>query len=202
LATLKYRISVARLFISHTYIDDSRESWVDGVTPYVGVKAMIDQFTADMHQRDQEIIVAGHLPDSIKISRHKTFYAAEVVLKGLDLRAFLAIFCDPLKHTVPMASPAHRSSYRTRRDLPITDSRSQWIDADDFVESEWHSSSPPKVHLFPLVNCPSFTYLKRNSHVSDGHIQHMERNKFGDEDTHVCLLGKEECEWFHLNYKA
>jgi hypothetical protein len=32
IATLKYRISVAQLFISHVYIDDSRESWVDGVS--------------------------------------------------------------------------------------------------------------------------------------------------------------------------
>jgi hypothetical protein len=193
LATIKYRISVARLFVCHAYVDDSRESWVDGVTPFVGVKAMIDLFTADMHQRDQETIVPGRLPDSIKVSRHKTFYAAEVVMKRLDLRALLAIFCDPLKQAVQMSSPPHRSNYTSRSDLPTTDPHPHWIDNDDFVETDWKPQAIPKLHLLPIVDCPGFTYFKRSSGASDRRTEHLERSKFGDEVTHVCLLGKEEC---------
>lgn len=196
LATVKYRLSVARLFISHAYIDDSRASWVDGVTPFVGVKAMVDQFKADMHQRDQEVIVPGLLPGSIKVSRHKKFYAAEVVLKGLDLRALLATFMEPLKQAVPVSSPSHRSNYRARDNLPSTDPGSIWIDGDDFVETDWTSTVPPTVHLLPVAACPSFTYIKRDFSASDNNLEHLERSKFGSEDTHVCLLGKEECNQF------
>jgi hypothetical protein len=192
LATVKYRLSVARLFISHAYIDDSRASWVDGITPFVGVKAMVDQFKADMHQRDQEVIVPGLVPGSVKVSRHKKFYAAEVVLKGLDLRALLATFAEPLKQDVPVSSPPHRSNYRARQNMPSTDPGSIWIDGDDFVETDWTSSVCPTVHLLPIAACPSFTYIKREFNAPDQGQEHLERSKFGTEDTHVCLLGKEE----------
>lgn len=61
-------------------------AWVDGVTPWVGIKAMIEDFQVDMHQRDQEMTVAGITPSSTKVIRRKPFYAAEVVMKNLDLR--------------------------------------------------------------------------------------------------------------------
>lgn len=191
LATLKYRISVDQLFISHAYIDDSRESWVDGVTSFIGAKAMIDKFRADMHQRDQESIIPGRVPDAIKVVRHKPFYAAEVVLNGLDLRAMMAVFADPMKQSVDVTSSGLGSNYRTRKDLPTTDTSSSWFDLDDFVETDWLPSSTPTVHLLPAVACSRLTYFKRNSTLSESPII---TSKFGDEDSHLCLLGKENCE--------
>lgn len=190
LATLKYRIQVPRLFIQHVYIDDSRETWRDGVTPFVGIKAMIDEFQVDMHQRDQESIIASFDQASPKVIRHKPFYAAEVVLKGLDLRAVMAIFEEPLKKSVLMDLPESDSNYRTRNHPPDVDYSSVWFDADDFVEVDWSPSSDPKVHLLPIVACPRFTYFKRNSAKAQNQD---ESSKFGIEDTHTCLLGKEAC---------
>ncbi|KAF8826840.1 hypothetical protein HHX47_DHR5000618 [Lentinula edodes] len=86
LATLKYRLLVPKLFVMHGYVDDSRETWIDGVTPWVGVKAMIEDFQVDMHQRDQEMTTTETLSSSSKVNRRKAFYAAEVVMKNLDLR--------------------------------------------------------------------------------------------------------------------
>jgi hypothetical protein len=190
LATLKYRISVARIFIQHAYIDESRESWVDGVTPFVGIKAMIDEFQADLHQRDQEITVQGLSSNVVKVVRHKSFYAAEVVFKGLDLRAMLAIFHEPLKKLVEVTSPPLRSNYRTRNDLPIIDPSSAWIDGHDFVETDWTPSVTPTVHFLPIAVCPRLTYFKHSSKTS---ATQVERSKFGAEDTHICLSGKEAC---------
>jgi hypothetical protein len=188
LATLKYRLSVEQLFISHAYTDDSRESWVDGVTPFIGAKAMIDKFRADMHQRDQESIVSGRFPDAIKVVRHKPFYAAEVVLNGVDLRAMMAIFPEPLKQSVDVTSSGQRSNYRTRKDLPATEPSSSWFDLDDFVETDWLPSVVPTVHLLPALACSHLTYLKRNSSENP-----VVTSKFGDEDSHSCLLGTEKC---------
>jgi hypothetical protein len=188
LATLKYRISLARVFIQHAYIDDSRESWIDGVTPFVGVKAMIDEFQADLHQRDQEMTVPGPFPDTFKVVRHKSMYAAEVVLKGLDLRLLLATFVDPLKQSVSMSPPPQRNDYRSRNDLPVIESSSPWIDPDDFVETDWKAPSSPTVHLLPIAVCPHLTYFKRKWQSS---TPEDESSKFGVEDTHLCLLDKE-----------
>lgn len=165
-----------------------RTAWVDGVSPWVGVKGMIKEFQVDMHQRDEESTVPGLFPNTSKVIRRKPLYAAEVVLKGLDLRAVLATFSEPLRSKVQMTSPQQRSNYRAHQNLPITDPSSYWSDKDDFVETDWTSSLTPKLHLLPVVACPHFTYFKRNS-TAPGNT--TDASKFGVEDTHTCLLGKE-----------
>ncbi|OJA13790.1 hypothetical protein AZE42_00523 [Rhizopogon vesiculosus] len=185
LATVKYRIMVPSLFISHVYIDDTRDSWVSGTTSFVGIKANVGHFQADMHQRDQESIAAGDSQDSIKVVRHKPFYAAEVVMKDMDLRAMLATFSEPLKQTVSLSFESDRNVNNSTRP-PSTAPTSDWIDDDDFVETDWSSKLEPDIQLFPVLLCSRLTYFKKN--VTSGPI---EGSKFGVEDTHTCLLGNE-----------
>lgn len=193
LATLKYMFSVPRIFVSHVYVDNSQEAWADGVTPFVGVKALIDEFHADMHQRDtatSEMTQGG-----VKTVHHRPFYAIEVVLKGLDLRAMLAVFPDSLKQCTPLENFPLGSNYRTRNDLTPIDLNSSWVDMDDFAVFEQDDPSPPDIHLLPAVSCPRFTYFKRvDDHGPEGPDKPSDRSKFGAEDTHICLLGKEPCE--------
>jgi RNA pol II promoter Fmp27 protein domain len=117
LATVKYRIVVPRLFISHVYIDDTRDSWISGITSFVGTKANVGHFQADMHQRDQESIAPGDGQDSIKVVRHKPFYAAEVVMKDMDLRAMPATFSEPLKQAIPLSFEGDRDTNNSRLKL-------------------------------------------------------------------------------------
>ncbi|KAJ7276501.1 golgi-body localization protein domain-containing protein [Mycena haematopus] len=183
LATLKYRIAVKNLAVMHAYIDDSRETWADGVTPWIGVKGIIEEFQVDMHQREEEINVPGLLPNSTKVVRKKPFSAVELVLKGLDLRAMLATFDDPLKIDVGVSSSPQRSNYRTCTDLPPTPADSEWMDEDDFIELDWTPPSTPSPHFLPVATCPRFTYFRRGA-VTD-------TTKFGLEKSHTCYLGKE-----------
>lgn len=185
LATVKYRIVVPRLFISHVYIDDTRDSWVSGTTSFVGTKANVGHFQADMHQRDQESIAPGDSQDSIKVVRHKPFYAAEVVMKDMDLRAMLATFSEPLKQAIPLAFESDRDASNATKPLP-TIAPSDWIDVDDFVETDWSSKHEPDIRLLPLLLCSRLTYFKKNATSGP-----MEGSKFGVEDTHTCLLGSE-----------
>ncbi|KAJ7498810.1 golgi-body localization protein domain-containing protein [Mycena latifolia] len=187
LATLKYRISVKNIYIMHAYIDDSRETWADGVTPWIGVKGVIEEFQVDMHQREEESIVPGLLPNTTKRLRRKPFYAVELVLKGLDLRAMLATFDDPLKIQVGVSSPPQRSNYRTRTDLPPTPIDSTWIDEDDFIELDWTPPSAPSLHFLPVATCPRFTYFRRAAPTRP----QDDCSKFGLETTHTCYLDKE-----------
>ncbi|KAF8076499.1 golgi-body localization protein domain-containing protein [Lyophyllum atratum] len=187
LATLKYRLHIRHLFIMHAYIDESRETWADGVVPWVGVKGLIEEVQADLHQRDEESVVPGLLPDTTKVLRRKPVYAAEVSLKGLDLRALLATFKEPLRESIEMIAPPQRSNYRVHQNLPTTPSVSVWHDSSDFIEVDWSPSSEPTLHLLPVVTCPQFTYFKRNS-VGPHNSTHA--SKFGLEESHSCLLGK------------
>ena len=194
IATLKYMARVPQLYISHVYVDNSQEAWADGVTPFVGVKALIGEFHADMHQRDTE--TSEMTQGGVKTVHHKPFYAIEVVLRGLDLRAMLAVFPDPLKQCTPLENTPLVSNYRTRNDLTPIDLDSTWVDMDDFAVYEQETPAEPEIHLLPAVSCPRFTYFKRvDEHAPCGPDKPSDRSKFGSEDTHVCLLGKEPCKW-------
>ncbi|KAF7292415.1 hypothetical protein HMN09_01225600 [Mycena chlorophos] len=184
LATLKYRISIKKLYIMHAYLDDSRETWADGVTPWIGVKGMIEEFKVDMHQREEESLMPGARPGTTKLVRRKPFYAVELVMRGLDLRAMLATFDDPMKVNVGVNAAPQRSNYRTRTDLPAVTPDSVWYDEDDFIELDWVPHSLPLLHLLPVVTCPRFTYFRRRPGQEDG-------SKFGMESSHRCFLGKQ-----------
>jgi hypothetical protein len=150
---------------------------------------MIDEFQVDMHQREEEATVPGPLPNTMKITHHKPFYAAEVALQRLDMRAMLATFDEDLRQAVQMTAPPERSSYRAHKGLPAIELSSSWYDADDFVETDWSPSDRPTLHLIPVATCPHFTYFKRNSAVLGNT---SERSKFGVEQSHTCLLGEEQ----------
>ncbi|KAL1747713.1 golgi-body localization protein domain-containing protein [Schizophyllum fasciatum] len=187
LATLKYRISVPQLYLMHAYIDDSRQTWVEGVTPWIGVKGLLKDFQVDMHQRDQEMVVPGMEGNTTKVIRRKPFYACEVAIKDLDLRAVLATFPEPLKQAVPVTKPEHRSNYSSRTDLPTSSQFSAWYDSDDYVELDWQPIENPTLHFLPVANCPYIAYFKRNlanSPQTDADLN----TKFGNEPTHTCLL--------------
>ncbi|KAG2013550.1 hypothetical protein CC2G_010449 [Coprinopsis cinerea AmutBmut pab1-1] len=187
MATLKYRISIPHLYVMHGYMDESPETWADGVDSWIGVKAMVDEFHVDMHQREEESIVPGPIPGTTRILRRKPFNAAEVVLKGLDMRALVAVFDDPLKKSVPSSAAPHRSNYRKHADLPLTNPSSSWHDINDFIELDWRPQENPLLHLMPVVTCPRFSYFKRISATDNRSVV----QKFGTEDSHVCLLDKE-----------
>lgn len=203
LATLKYRLIIPRLMIQHAYMDESRDSelhfsgipkvailtslvaWADGVTPWIGVKGMVDCFQADLHQRDEEI------KHDSKTMHHKSFNAAEVVLKGADIRTIYATFKEPLKSQVSIDTSRVKGGYRLREKILATSLDSPWYDPDDFVELDWTSKARPTLHVLPIAQCPQFTYRKRNptSSIPNSHIS----SKFGKEPTHFCLLGTEPC---------
>jgi hypothetical protein len=165
-------------------------AWVDGVTPWLGTKGRVEEFQADMHQREEESTVAG------RSVRRKPFYAAEVIMKGIELRAMLATFPEPLKQNVQITASAQRSNYRNHAGLSVTESTSTWYDLEDFVELDWLSSSLPVLHLLPLAISPHFTYFKRNTSLPGVSPQ---TSKFGSEDSHICLLGKEQCKLYHIS---
>lgn len=154
---------------------------------------MVDELQVDMHQRDQETIVLDTDSSAAKNVRRKPFYAAELVLKGLDLRAILATFSEPEKREIDITVPPQKSNYRTRTSLPTIDKTSPWYDDDDFIETDWSPSpkfGPPELHVLPVASCFRFAYFKRNTANTYDPTQW---SKFGDEKTHHCLLGKQKC---------
>ena len=189
LGTIKYRFSIKQLFISHAYVDDSRDSWAEGLTSFIGIKALVDLFEADLHQREEEATV----PNSDKVIHHKPFYAAEVKLVGLQLRTILAAFSDPLKQQVLMDSSPFQNRFAFSKDDILGDVPGDWIDMCDFKEIDWTPEDPePMISIHPIASCPRFSYFRRSGENRGRNS--VEQSRFGDESTHVCMMGKEPCE--------
>lgn len=189
IGTIKYRFSLPRIFLFHAYIANSRAAWSAGVTTVVGAKARIGNLVADLHQREQELTVPGISKGTWKTIRRKPFYAAELVLDDLEIRTVAASCSNPLKKAVHLSDEGTQTDnleeHLARLPLNVP---STWVDADDFVELDWVPTTMPSVLLLPVVSCPFFTYLRHNVSRADSK---SEKTKFGSEDTHTCLLGKQ-----------
>lgn len=192
LATLKYRIQIKNLALSHAYKQDSLENIAKGDIPVVGVKGVINSFAADFHQRDQEVQVYDTKREQMRFIRSKPMYTAEVAMDGLDLRCILAIFSETPVEIVAQAH-AYESPYAKIPFLASTENPT--FDLDDFVEVDWKpiEGDDPRYFAGEIVNCPTFAFFKRVEQVaSPGDSRTYTRlSKFGDEPTHRCLLKHE-----------
>ncbi|KIO32802.1 hypothetical protein M407DRAFT_18267 [Tulasnella calospora MUT 4182] len=199
IATIKYRISFAPLFISHMYKQDAVEQWREGETGFVGVKAMVQSLRADLHQREQEIIVLDKFSGLPKTTTHKPFAAAEVVITQMELRAVYAIFADPRKSLVPLFQSGSlgggHASYVFPENRCEALGSSMWMDLEDFNEIDWTPfDDAPRVWMFQAATCPQFTFFRtipsQTNVISERLDGAIEKSKFGDEDTHICSMSK------------
>lgn len=91
---------------------------------------------------------------------------------------------------------------------------SEWVDMDDYYDllfwPQNNLGEHPRVKVLDLGSCPRVSYLRRPSSVTHGSHTHtqgnahpseidsgsdgqpIEKTKFGEEDTHTCLIGKAE----------
>ncbi|KAF8341579.1 RNA pol II promoter Fmp27 protein domain-containing protein [Cantharellus anzutake] len=189
LATIKYRITLEPLLISHVYNQEEKAGWKEGLTSCVGIKVMVNQFQTDMHQRE-ELFIEKNSTGKTMLVPHKPFYSSEVVLTGLELRAVRAVFAEPQKALFSTSMTTEDPDFSVPDDDPEPFS-SPWVDLDDFVETDWVPSDPsPKIWLLPCGFCPRFTYLKRVPLKDFAHPTHP--SPFGNEDSHHCLQGMED----------
>lgn len=209
LATIKYRFDIHHLYISHFYPQMSKLDWTVGRQTAVGVKAHIKHFQADLHQREQTKIVRKEALQRMGTVKHKPFYAADIVLDDVRLRAISAVFEDQSKdflvkhaqHILDVTEPAGQlASELAHDDAP-------WFSSDDFVDTDHRpSDSNPHIEMYEIGACPQFHYsrwlpaLKLRPDVIDkmktGHWYgtDMEASKFGREPSHWCLLDEYEGE--------
>ena len=199
-ATIKYRFSLAPLFMSHTYRQDSWAEWSRGETTVVGLKGKIARFNVDLHQREQEETVKKLESTVTKTISRKVFYSAEVDCEGVDLRVISALFKEPEKQSVApdeedLEGDEGPSPSSSRQKFTLADEDLEWIDMDDFVDAVYTiPDDNPALRIFPFINCPRFTYYrkidaeKKDDLETDG-TEVLAKTKFGTEPSHTCLMG-------------
>lgn len=217
LGTIKYRIDLRIVYISHMYSQISRQLWDQGKSQSLGVKAKFGRFRGDMHQRAQEKVVRHNKLDRVKVVTHKPFYATDLILEDIEIKGIRAEFDEHPSHHHHRShdggdqSSSDESSSIEEFNFPkageMESGDKAWFNLFDFVDADKRPMDPdPRIELVDFGDCPEIFFsmrtkvqpttpgdddsMRSDAGSDDGtERQHdLERSKFGDEPTHVCYL--------------
>jgi len=193
LVTIKYQVVLAPVFVAHIYHQDSRAGWKEGTTTCVGIKVQTEALQVDLHQREQLTSEYDAKSQRTKTTVRKRFNSAEVVLRDSEIRAVRSLFMEPQKALFSTSTEYDEPDAHGLPNYDVEPRDSDWLDLDDFAEVDWTlSDAQPRIWLVPCGFVPRFTYLKR---VPLSDLNSNETSKFGNEDTHNCLQGREDCKF-------
>ncbi|CCG82056.1 Putative uncharacterized protein [Taphrina deformans PYCC 5710] len=206
LMTLKYNLQIDPLYLSHVY--RSRNAQDRSKIDMTGVKAKINSFTLDLHQRKEERVVTNKILDTERTSQHMAIYRGQVDLKKTDLRALTALFqaesSESAQYTSFTKDPLDPENNRGEQaaeigEFDVCEEDVEWIDMDDFIELDTtQSGKSPVCRIIPLAYAPRFIYV-RDTTQREGQVLSNKVNgvaipeqRFGFEKTHYCSMVQEQ----------
>ncbi|BDD55258.1 hypothetical protein MAP00_000800 [Monascus purpureus] len=197
LATVKYKLLFAPLFVAHIYKHKDREEYSEDVVTATGLKVRLDSLKLDVHQRREQIrtLAKGRLRQQ-KASAMR-INQAQLDLLAADFRAVSASIGGTNVDDIETKTDDVISSFQqpvASVDLSrftIPDHNLDWIDMDDFVELDWilPQESNPRTQILPLAFTPRFTYFRQTDH-GEASPDDTGFSKFGDEPTHMCVMSE------------
>ncbi|KAF7588595.1 hypothetical protein BBP40_005480 [Aspergillus hancockii] len=197
LATVKYKLLFAPLFVAHIYKHKDREDYGEDVVTATGLKVRLDSLKLDVHQRREQVKTQakGRLKQTQASAMR--INQAELDLQAADFRAVSASIQGTNLDDIEQNKDDIISSFQQpvpSVDLSrftIPDHNLDWIDMDDFVELDWilPQESNPRTQILPLAFTPRFTYFRQTDH---GDISPDETgySTFGNEPTHECVISE------------
>jgi len=199
LATIKYNLLLAPLFLSHIYKHKDAEDYSENVVSATGLKMRLDSFMLDMHQRREEF----HTQDKGRKTQSKTsgmkMHQAQLDLVSADIRAVSASIAgttpeDLRKASAPTLVSQDNVGTTDLSHFEIPDNDFSWIDMDDFVELDWilPSEANPETKIMPLAFAPRFTYFRQTDHGDTIAGDPDRTSPFGSEPTHFCIMSKDD----------
>jgi hypothetical protein len=201
LATIKYNLLLSPLYMSHVYKHKDAEDYGLGTVSATGLKARLDSFMLDLHQRREEfrtIVQAPKMQEDSKQNQTSGMRINQVQLDLIktDVRAVSASIEGTGKDDVNAATPetvAEFNQEHVSADLSkftIPDNDWGWVDMDDFVELGWllPSDQHPETQILPLAFAPRFTYFRQTDHADNISGDPHRTSPFGNEPTHHCVM--------------
>jgi hypothetical protein len=199
LATIKYNLLLAPLFLSHIYKHKDAEDYAEDVVSATGLKMRLDSFMLDVHQRREEF----HTQDKGRKTPGKTsgmkMHQAQLDLLSADIRAVSASIAgttseDLRKASAPTLVTQQDGGTTDLSRFEIPDNDFSWIDMDDFVELDWilPSEANPETKIMPLAYAPRFTYFRQTDHGDTIAGDPDRTSPFGNEPTHFCIMSKDD----------
>jgi hypothetical protein len=197
-ATVKYNLLLAPLFLSHIYKHKDVDDYSDAAVSATGLKVRFDSFMLDLHQRREEFNTRDRgLKTQSRTSGIK-IHAAQLDLASADVRAVSASIKGTTSEAIKkgflssLSEPQDDGPDLSRFTIPDNDF--SWIDMDDFVELDWilPMEANPDTQILPLAYAPRLTYF-RQTDISGIIAGDPDRTSpFGNEPTHPCIMSHDD----------
>ncbi|KAF4979054.1 hypothetical protein FZEAL_4664 [Fusarium zealandicum] len=196
LATVKYNLLLAPLFLSHIYKHKDVEDYSENAVSATGLKVRFDSFSLDLHQRREEFntLGRGRYGESASKTSGIKIHAAQLDLVSADVRAVSASLKGTTTEAIKKGSVATlMSDSEEKPDLSrftIPDNDFSWIDMDDFVELDWilPTEPHPDTKILPLAYAPRLTYFRQTDIGGVIAGDPTRTSPFGNEPTHFCVM--------------
>ncbi|KAJ5894654.1 hypothetical protein N7495_006345 [Penicillium taxi] len=197
LATVKYKLLLAPLFVAHVYKHKDREEYSEDVVTATGLKVRLDCMKLDLHQRREKTMTQVRAHSKQKQTSAMRINQALIDLQSADFRAVSA----SIEGTTPKDVEQNKDDIISSFQQPVAsvdlsrftipDHNLDWIDMDDFVEPDWilPQESNPKTRILPLAFTPRFTYFRQTDHGDLGPDE-TGFSTFGYEPTHECAMSE------------
>lgn len=189
--------------MSHIYKHKDAEDYGSGTVSATGLKARLDSFMFDLHQRREDFRTRVQAPKGQEDSKQNQTTGMRINQVQLDLirtdvRAVSASISGTNPEDVDNATEEDIATYNQESltaDLSkftIPDNDWGWVDMDDFIELGWilPSNRHPDTQILPLAFAPRFTYFRQTDHATNISGDANRRSPFGNEATHHCVMSK------------
>ncbi|KAH6664363.1 mitochondrial protein from FMP27-domain-containing protein [Plectosphaerella plurivora] len=198
LATIKYNLLLAPVFMSHIYKHKDVEDYSENAVSATGLKVRFDSFMLDLHQRREEFNTRDKGRKTSGRTSGMKIHAAQLDLAAADVRAVSASIRGTTTEAIKKGTLANLSTNQAETADPsrfsIPDNDLTWIDMDDFVELDWilPSEPNPDTKILPLAYAPRVTYF-RQTDIGGSIAGDPDRTSpFGQEPTHFCIMSKSD----------
>ncbi|ERT01229.1 hypothetical protein HMPREF1624_02471 [Sporothrix schenckii ATCC 58251] len=193
LATIKYNLLLAPLFLSHIYKHKDTDDPTENAVTATGIKVRFDSFMLDMHQRREEFNTRDKGRKMKSRTTGMKIHACQLDLASADIRAVSASIRGTTAESIQNSLSHYIHNEEENADISrftIPDDDFSWIDMDDFVELDWilPTEPNPDTKIFPLAFAPRITYFRQTDigGVISGDPDRT--SPFGHESTHFCIM--------------
>lgn len=196
MGTIKYRMDLAPVYLSHMYNQVAEDLWAQGRAQSLGCKLRIRRLRCDGHQRMQETRQWNKELGNVKVITHKPFYAVDVLLDQIQIVGVVADF-EETTPLVPEDEPRPPPTEQHPKASELPPDQREWFNSFDFIDADRKPfDRDPRMEIVDLGDCPHVSLSRRvrcrrtmPDHDDDTFTNDMEASKFGHEKTHVCYLG-------------
>lgn len=194
MATVKYSLLLAPLFLSHIYKHKDAEDYSEHAVSATGLKVRFDSFMLDLHQRREEFNTLGKGKNASNRTSGIKVHAAQLDLVSADVRAVSASLkgttTEAIKKGSIMTLVTEQDEKPDLSKFTIPDNDLSWIDMDDFVELDWilPTEPHPETQILSLAFAPRLTYFGQTDIGGTIAGDPMRTSPFGNEPTHFCIM--------------